>query len=83
MGVVVMKEDESLGESCKVCYYNGSGLECGLHSRSGVKAAVMTHCVGEESQVVHGKAYPQTFKAASVMYCIFHFWAYICLSVYF
>lgn len=35
MGVVLMKEDESLGET-KVCYYNHSGLECGPLSRSGV-----------------------------------------------
>lgn len=55
VGVVLMKEDESLDETCKVCYYSRSGLECGLLSRSGVLAAVMTHCVGEESQVVQGK----------------------------
>ncbi len=36
VGVVLMKEDESLGETCKVCYYHHSGLECGLLSRSGV-----------------------------------------------
>lgn len=36
VGVVLMKEDESQGETCKVCYYKHSGLECGLLSRSGV-----------------------------------------------
>lgn len=73
MGVATMKEDESLAETCKVCYYSTSGLECGLLSRSGVWAAVMTHCVGEQSQVVRGIArpIPPKIKIAFALYPAF------------
>lgn len=64
---VLMKEDESLGET-EACYYCHSGLESGPLSRSGAQAAVMTYCVWEESQVVQGKAFPsqRTPKVAAI-----------------
>lgn len=59
VGVVLMKEDESLDKTCKVCYYNCSGLKCGLLSRSvSVGCCDDTSCGGEESHVVQEKAYP-------------------------
>lgn len=45
----------------------------GLLSRSGVWAAVMTHCVGEQSQVVRGIArpIPPKIKIAFALYPAF------------
>lgn len=73
VGVVLMKEDESLDKTCKVCYYNCSGLKCGLLSRSvSVGCCDDTLCGGRISCCSRkGLSYPQTFKVAIVIYPAF------------
>lgn len=69
VGVVLMKEDESLDKTCKVCYYNCSGLKCGLLSRSvSVGCCDDTSCGGGRIPCCSRKSlsYPQTFKVAIV-----------------